>query len=197
MYVEAVDVPKLMSVADFEAKLARNASKRPGLEVMISHSNYDKLMIGFHDEATRSVPPYTVFPFSPKIITKLIMGELFLTVTIYRQPLLDAFKGLGWELQVHEDKLDNHKKITDEENVRYFSSEQLFPNELIDANELMTLWHPKGFGLQIFGHIAAMAQEFISAEYITSFAAAVMANSTHGVSRGTYPDSLSDRKRWA
>jgi hypothetical protein len=193
MHVEAVDINKLMSV-DYKKLLKPN--RRPDIEPIVQYSNYDKLVIGFHDEAVRSVPPYTVFPFSPKLITKLIIGELFLTVTVYKEPLQAAFRDLGWELVIHKDRLDAHQRVTDEQNVEYFSSVELFPDQINDPNSIMTLRNPNGFSLEVFGHIAAMAQEFISAEYISSFAEAIMGNSTPDISRGTYPDSLTDRSRW-
>ncbi|HUD81435.1 MAG TPA: hypothetical protein VMR08_02285 [Patescibacteria group bacterium] len=192
MYVEAIDLPKLGTL-DYKKLLSQ--PKVSDFEPIAMFTSYDRVALNYHNEAVRNSPPYTVFPFTPNTVAKLITGEFELRAVLYREPLVEKFRELGWELNINESALDNYKPITTAENVAYFSSEDLFPEPLNDPNDVMTL--KKGaYTVSAFNLILGMVQDFFAAENVISFVEAGMKTATPGKSAGIYPESLSERKLW-
>lgn len=201
MHVDALDLAVLAELGDADAlKAMLDANSPPqGLEPIMQFSNYDRLVHTAAGQLVRSTPPYTVYPLPLKVITKLITGELFMTTTIYRQPLEAAFKALGWEFRVDRQAIDAYESSTDDDYTADFSGRVLFPYDKPNSyNEMLWLRNPKtGFNMPAGDLVMQMGTEFTTARYAASVARAmeVIATPERPKASYKYPD-LQDGKRW-
>lgn len=194
MYMEAFDTRKLLKdftdPASFEALL--KGLPKPGGELLAVHSNYDTITVLIGNEVMRSVPPYTIFPFSAEAIAKIITGQLTFRVMILKNELEDEFLRFGYQLIIDEEALD--KAAIDEDPVAFLSSRLLFPDKGPEA--FVHIKHiDSGFMYPMQMFLATLACEFLSVEYIVSAAEAVRATATPGEKKGFYPE-FADSYRW-
>lgn len=191
LYVEALD----LSTLSMDSK-PRPDKSFEGTPIGIS-SNYDRLVMLHNKNVPRSHVPYANFPFDTDIITKLIMGTLYVNSYIIKEPLVAAFAKYGWQLRINEDAIKNEPTMSDSDETKFFSDASLFPASPYKEPNMFVLWHPyDGFAFSIFGHIMTMLAEFTSVEYLATFAHELHYNAYHGGDRLLYPISKSDRNRW-
>jgi hypothetical protein len=100
-------------------------------------------------------------------------------------------------LNINESAFDEYRTITDKDNVDYFSSPLLFPDQLNDMADLMILSYPNGYNMSVFQLVCNMAIEFGSVEGIVAYAEAMMATRKPGDRGGAYPESLTERQVWS
>lgn len=194
MYIEAFDVRKNMK--DFKDtksfQLLLDTLPSPSEELLSIHSNYDTIATLMGNEVMRSVPPYTIFPFSAEIVAKLITGQLVFRTKILRKELENEFLKYGYELIINEKALD--AAAQDEDHVAFLSSRILFPDK--DPDAFVHIRHNKsGFMYPMQMFLATIAYEFLSVEYIVSVAEAVRATAKPGEQSAFYPE-ITDSYRW-
>lgn len=200
--IDAVDLSVLHALDIEDVKRLINENKPPKMEAIIAYSNYDRLVVSASGEVLRSAPPLTVYPFPAMVIAKLITGEIYLTGTVYVQPLVEEFAKHGWEFIVDEKAIERYVPREESDYVNDFSGRALFPS--VDAESLtnmMYIRNPKTYFMCPVGDmLAAMAVEFTSVPYIVSMATQmeVFANSERAASK---PNKLKwmdihDRNRW-
>jgi hypothetical protein len=144
------------------------------------------------NEVMRSVPPYTIFPFSAEIIAKLITGQLVFSTKILRKELENEFLKYGYELIIDEKALD--EAAQDEDHVAFLSSRVLFPDK--DPDAFVHIRHNNsGFMYPMQMFFATIAYEFLSVEYIVSVAEAVRETAKPGERSAFYPE-VTDNYRW-
>jgi len=194
MYIEAIDVRKLMSdfsdASVFQELLS--STPTPKEELLLIHSNYDTISILIGGEVQRSVPPYTIFPFSADVIAKIITGQLVYKVMILKKELEDAFVRFGYQLIIDEKMLDEASK--EEDSVAFLSSRVLFPDK--DPATFVHIRHNKtGFMYPMEMFFASIAYELLSVEYIISVAETIRSTATPGEEKAFYPE-IADSYRW-
>lgn len=193
MLVEAIDIPTLMQMPDdYQKKL--DAIPKPDMKMIAQQSNYDYLQLLSVEELSRNVVPYSIFPLPLETAAKLMTGELFVTATVYLEPLQAEFAKYGWQLTVDEAALDTYESYSEEERVKFFSDELLFPGNENGA-EWMHLKHNNGFIFPVSTIIARMPHEFTSVRHIVSVAEEVMKLCKPGETTELYPDLIESR-RW-
>lgn len=160
-------------------------------------SNYDRLVMLHNKNVPRSHVPYANFPFDTDIITKLIMGTLYLKAYLIEEPLIAEFAKYGWQLRVDKAAIEAQPTMSGSDETQFFSDARLFPKSPYKEPNMFVLYHPyDGFIFPIFGHIMTMLAEFISVEYIASMAHELHVNAHNGGAPLLYPISISDRDRW-
>lgn len=194
MYMEAFDVRKIMKdfadVASFQHLL--DSLPKPKEKLLSIHSNYDTISTLIGNEVMRSVPPYTIFPFSAEIAAKVITGQLTFRTMILKKELEDEFLKFGYQLIINEAALD--KAAKDEDHTAFLSSRILFPDK--DPEAFVHIRHNKsGFMYPMQMFLATLAYEFLSVEYIVSAAEAVRATTKPGEQGAFYPE-FTDNYRW-
>lgn len=194
MYMEAFDIRKIMKdfadPASFQALL--DSLPKPNEELLSIHSNYDTISILIGNEVQRSVPPYTIFPFSAEITAKVITGQLTFRIKVLKRELENEFLKFGYQLIIDEKALDEAAK--EEDHVAFLSSRLLFPDK--DPGAFVHIKHMRSgfmYPLQMF--FATLAYELLSVEYIVSAAEAVRATATPGKESAFYPE-FADNYRW-
>lgn len=192
IYVSAVDVTFYKKGGTLNAGPSR-APKN--LQPIMTWNNYEMLSLLKQREVARSSAPYTTFPFSVANVTKLLLGEILLQTVIYLQPLADEFKRLGWELVFDTQELDKYDS-NENDRVKHFSGDILFPDEGFKGGNILMLHHPtNGFKWPIYQFVSQMVHEFISADYIASVANEIMRASKPGVNAHYVVDN-NDTNRW-
>ena len=194
MYMEAFDVRKIMKdfadVESFQAML--DSLPKPKEELLSIHSNYDTISTLIGNEVMRSVPPYTIFPFSAEVTAKVITGQLTYRTMILKKELEDEFLKFGYQLIIDEKALDEAAK--DEDHVAFLSSRILFPDK--DPEAFVHIRHNKsGFMYPMQMFLASLGYEFLSVEYIVSAAEAIRATTKPGEQSAFYPE-FADNYRW-
>ena len=160
-------------------------------------SSYDRLVMLHNKNVPRSHVPYANFPFDTDIITRLIMGTLYVNAYVIEEPLIEAFSEFGWELRINKSALDASPKITGSDETQFFSNAMLFPETPYRPPDMFVLRHPwDGFIFPIFDHMMTMLAEFTSVEYIATMAHELHINAYSDGERLLYPISVSDRARW-
>lgn len=160
-------------------------------------SNYDRLVMLHDKHVPRSHIPYANFPFDTDIITKLIMGTLYVNAYLLEEPLVTEFAKYGWQLRVDKAAGETKPTISGSDETQFFSDARLFPNSPYQEPNIFVLYHPyDGFKFPVFGHIMTMLTEFTSVEYIATMAHELHVNAHNGGPRLLYPISHSDRARW-
>lgn len=200
MRVEVLDMAQLSKLTDVDILQTKlDSLAPPNFTPIIKHSNYDRLVTTVSGELVRSAPPYTVYPLPIKIIAKLITGELYMTTTIYHEPLEMAFRALGWELLFDKQALEDYVPLTDDDYVKDFSGRTLFPHDSsLTFNNMFSLRNPKtGFTMPLGDLLVQMSAEFTTVRYITSVVSAmeVLATPERANPQLKYLD-LRDNKRW-
>ncbi len=191
LYVEAVD----LSAKDLQLK-DRPEKLFDGTPVGVM-SNYDRLVMLHNKSLPRSHVPYANFPFDTDIITKLIMGTLYVSAYVIEEPLVAEFAKHGWQLQINKAAIDAAPSTTGSDETQFFSNAMLFPDSPYREPDMFILRHSyDGFIFPIFGHIMTMLTEFTSVEYIATMAHELHINAHNGGERLLYPLSISDRARW-
>lgn len=193
MYIEAFDIHKLLNdftdASSFEEIL--DTLPKPKGELLSIHSNYDTIMILVGNEVMRSVPPYTIFPFSAEITAKIITGQMIFRVMILKTELENEFVKYGYKLIIDEKVLD---EVSSNDGVEFLSSRLLFPDK--DSPAFVHIRHSKtGFMYPMQMFLATIAYEFLSVRYIVSVAEAVRATAKQGESEYFYPEII-DNYRW-
>lgn len=194
MLVEAIDIPVLMQMRDsYQEKL--DAMPRPDLTPIAQQSNYDYLQLLRVEELSRNVAPYSIFPLPLRTAAKLMTGELFVTATVYLEPLRDEFAKYGWQLIVDETALDTYENNTEAERVQFFSDELLFPGNGNGAEWIYLKNNRNGFIFPASAIIVRMPHEFTSVRHVVSVAEEVMKLCPPGEETEMYPD-LVESRRW-
>lgn len=197
MYFSALDLSHFTSKDTDHLKKSGGTKAPQDLTPLAYWSSYDTIGIYENHEVLRSSAPLTVFPFSVENIIKLIFGELSTQVMIYRDPLIKAFKDLGWDLVINNSALDIYNQNLDKNRIKYFSSHRLFPEGGFQEGDYMVLVNPKnGFKWPIFNMVTQMTQEFTTAEYIVSQVEEIMRAATPGKVNGFFLVNARDIERW-
>ncbi len=194
MYMEAFDIRKILNsfsdTISFQKLL--NTLPSPQKELLSIHSNYDTIEALLDNEVMRSVPPYTIFPFSAEVVAKLITGQLVFRTMILKKELENEFLKFGYELIIDEKALEEVSQ--DEDSVVFLSSRVLFPDK--DPDSFVHIRHNNsGFMYPMQMFFATIAYEFLSVEYIISIAEAVRATAKPGEVGMFYPE-IEDSYRW-
>ena len=194
MYMEALDVRKIMKdsgdIASFQRLL--DALPTPKEELLILHTNYDAISILIGNEVMRTVPPYTIFPFSAEITAKVITGQLTFRVMLLKKPFEAELLKFGYELIIDEDALD--EAAEEKNDIAFLSSRLLFPDQ--EPKAFAHIRHIKsGFMYPVHMFLATIAYEFLSVEYIVSAAEAIRATAIPGEKSMFYPE-FADNYRW-
>lgn len=201
MHVDALDLSILGNFKDTEAlqTLLERIAPPKDLEPIMQFSNYDRMIQTASGQLVRSTPPYTVYPWPIKVITKLITGELFMTTTIYRQSLETAFRAFGWEFIVDREAIDAYEAGSEDDYTKDFTGRVLFPYDMQGGhNEMFLLRNPKtGFTMPMGDLLLQMGTEFTTVRYAISVALAVEAAAILQKPKPmlSYPD-LRDSRRW-
>ncbi len=155
----------VIEVTDFSSKKTdletiKTKSKLRRGELSLPFSNYDGLVIKKEGFAMRGKPPYTVYPYTPKDVVQLMMGNLYLHAEIYVEPLKGAFLANGWVMSI-----DIPDDIPQKLESEIFGGEELFTT-MDDSELFITLEHKEtGFivkcGMDLLGEIG---YEFLSVE---------------------------------
>ncbi len=191
LYVEALD----LSTLSLDSK-QRTDQLFDGTPIGMM-SNYDRLVMLHNKNVPRSQVPYTNFPFDTDIITKLIMGTLYVKAYLIEEPLIAEFAKFGWQLRIDKAALDTQPTMAGSDETQFFSDALLFPESPYHEPDMFILRHPYDrFTFPIFGHIMTMLTEFTSVEYIATMAHELHVNAHNGGARLLYPISISDRGRW-
>jgi hypothetical protein len=196
MYFCALDLT-CFKHGDLEGLKNAESTKAPqDLTPIAFWSSYDTIGI-YEKDILRSTAPFTVYPFSTDNIIKLIFGELSTQVIIYRDPLVKAFKELGWELKINDSALDKYNQELDQNRTKYFSSYRLFPKGGFQEGDYMMLVNPKnGFKWPIFNMVTQMTQEYTTVEYVVSQVEQIMNAAVPGKVNGFYLENTRDAERW-
>lgn len=197
MYFSAIDLSYFKPKDKERLKNAEGTKAPQDLMPAAFWSSYDTVGIYENHEVLRSSAPLTVFPFSMDNIIKLIFGELSTQVVVYKDPLIKAFKKLGWDLVINFDALDNYNQDLDKNRIKYFSSYRLFPQGGFQEGDYMMLVNPKnGFKWPIFQMITQMTQEYTTVEYIVSQVEEIMRAARPGKVNGFFLENTRDAERW-
>lgn len=160
-------------------------------------TNYGTLAIYEEGEVPRSTAPYSVFPFSMANVIKMMLGEMYIQVIVYRDPLVKAFNELGWDLVINDDTFEKYGGTDSAETIAYFSNEQLFPEGGFKEGDFMMLVNPKnGFKWPIYQMINQMLHEFTTVEYIVAQVEEIMRASKPGKINGFFVENSYDKQRW-
>lgn len=197
MYFSVLDL-SYFTPKDKEKMKKSEGTKAPqDLMPVAFWSSYDTIGIYESNEVLRSSAPLTVFPFSADNIIKLIFGELSTQVVVYKDPLVKAFKELGWDLVVNLDALDTYNQDLDKNRIKYFSSHRLFPQGGFQEGDYMMLVNPRnGFKWPIFQMVTQMTQEYTTVEYIVSQVEEIMKAARPGRVNGFFLENARDAERW-
>lgn len=201
MLFEAMHMPVLADLNDAKAlqNMLDKIVRPEGLTPIMKHTNYDRLILSAGGQLMRSTPPYTIYPWPLKTIAKLITGELFVTTTIYFEPLVDAFRALGWELTMNEQAIEDFQPTDDDNLTKDFTGRVLMPYDGSNAyNEAFWLRNPAtGFNVPAGDRILQMGTEFTTARYVASVAqtAETIATPERPNPSVKWPD-IQDGKRW-
>jgi hypothetical protein len=120
-----------------------------------------------------------------------------MTATIYREPLEEAFRALGWELAIDEKAMEGYE--SDDDYTKDFTGRTLFPYDNPPSyNAMFLLRNPATeFNMHAGDLIIQMGMEFTTARYAASVAAKLeaMVTSEWLSPAPKYPD-LKDTRRW-
>lgn len=134
------------------------------------------------------------------MIAKLITGELFMTTTIYFEPLQEAFQSFGWELTMHREAIEGYEPNSDEDTTKDFTGRMLMPFDGSPTyNEAFWLRNPTtGFNAPAGDLIVQMGIEFTTARYAASAVQALEAiASPERPNPSARWTDLQDGKRWS
>jgi hypothetical protein len=197
MYFSAIDLTYFMPKNKESMKNAERTKAPQDLMPVAFWSSYDTVGIYEEKEVLRSSAPLTVFPFSVDNIIKLIFGELSTEVVVYKDPLIKAFKELGWDLVINFDALDTYNQDLDKNRIKYFSSYRLFPQGGFQEGDYMVLVNPKnGFKWPVFQMVLQMTLEYTTVEYIVSQVQEIMRAAIPGKVNGFFVENTRDAERW-
>ncbi len=120
----------------------------------------------FFDEFSPNMMPYSVFPFSEKVVCEILTGQVQLKSIISRKELVKTFKGKGWNLSFPSRQAIAAVYDTDDINI--------IKRATHDPNLHCTLSNGK-FGYKIPSEVLLRIDcEFLSAKSIVSECEALM-----------------------
>jgi len=200
-HIQALDLATLWGMKDAEflkTRLEETAGPKE-MKPIMRYSSYDRLALTAAGLLDRSAPPYTIYPWPQRIITKLITGEMMLSVTIYLEPLEEAFRSHEWELSIDKKAVDAYDPPDKPDFTKDFTGRILFPYDQQDTyNDFLLLKNPKtGFTMPAGDLVMQMATEFTTVRYAVSVASALeeIVTPERPNASPKYPD-LQDRRRW-
>jgi hypothetical protein len=195
MFFSAIDLTFFSTKSDVPQDNKTNAPQ--DLKPIAFWTSYDTLSLYRDGEVPRSTAPYAIYPFSMSNIIKIMLGEIYIQAIIYREPLVKAFRDLGWELVINDETFEKYQGNNASANVDYFSNEQLFPEGGFDEGDFMMLVNPdNGFKWPIYSLINQMLHEFTTVEYIVAHVIEIMHAATPGKVNGFFVENGSDASRW-
>jgi len=94
LWVSSTYLPRLKSYF----KKTGNFPKKPTAPFPRTDISAPTNSLMFFDQFSPNIMPYSVFPFSEKIIGEVLTGQIQLKMVISEKELKETFRGKGWEL---------------------------------------------------------------------------------------------------